>query len=373
MNLPASLADGRYPVERLLGSGGMAIVVLARDEELDRPVAIKLLADNLADDDGIRRRFMRESRLAARLSHPNIVRVYDARDEERPYFVMEYVDGQSVAEEVDQRGCLDWRRALEIAGQVCAALEHAHGAGVIHRDVKPSNLLVDGENVVKVADFGIAIAEDGTRLTASNLALGSMPYLAPERLRDPDAVTAAADLYSLGVVVYELVAGCRPFPCDSLEQIVHRSPQDSPPCLCDSVPDLPAEVDSLIRSCLAAEPENRPSSAKGLAAGLSEALPAQPSLLVATTNGTETVAATGEAAPTVESGREIHWRMVIAATVIAAIIIAGLFGAMALIGNGGGGRAGAISPPRVDPSASPAQSAHRLADWFRAESRPPGP
>src|SRR5919204_287552 len=165
----------------------MAIVVLGRDRELERPVAIKILADNLAANEAIRSRFVRESRIAGGLSHPNVVRVYDAYEGERPYFVMEYVDGRSAAQELEA-GKVEWRRALEIAGQACAGLEHAHEAGIVHRDVKPSNLLVNGDGMVKVADFGIALLADGTRLTTSSVALGSMPYLAPERLRDPDAV-----------------------------------------------------------------------------------------------------------------------------------------------------------------------------------------
>jgi eukaryotic-like serine/threonine-protein kinase len=372
IDLPTELGDGRYRVDRLLASGGMAIVLLGQDEELDRPVAIKMLADNLAADDEIRRRFIRESRIAGRLSHPNIVRIYDAYEDERPYFVMEYVDGQSVADELSQNGCMDWRRAAEIASQACAGLEHAHEAGVVHRDVKPSNLLMDGEEVVKVGDFGIAVAEDGTRLTASNLVFGSAPYLAPERLREPSAVTAAADLYSLGVVIYELVAGGRPFPCESLDQIVDRNPEEPPPCLCDVVPDVPRAMDELVRSCLATDPEHRPASARTLAAELSEAIPAEPALLAATANGAETQLLNGK--PTLASKRDrpIQWRVVAALLALIAIIVAGLFGGMALTGQGGPSQAGGIPQPTISPSASPAQNAQHLADWLREETQPPG-
>jgi serine/threonine protein kinase len=206
---PESLAGGRYRVERTLGSGGMAIVVLARDRELDRPVAIKLLADNLARDADLRARFVREARLAARLSHPNVVKVFDAgEDGGRPYIVMECVNGPTLAEVLARRGRLPPDEAVDLAIQACAGLDHAHEAGLVHRDVKPHNLLLRDDGLLKVADFGIARAVQATRLTEAGTILGTGAYLSPEQAAGED-VTAAADLYSLGAVVYELLTGVR--------------------------------------------------------------------------------------------------------------------------------------------------------------------
>jgi serine/threonine-protein kinase len=165
----------------------MAVVYLAHDEELHRRVAIKVLAEHLAGDDNFRARFLQESKLAGRLSHPNVVQVYDAGETDRsPYIVMEYVPGDTIA----QRGKLSYRDAVPLALQACAGLEHAHGAGLIHRDVKPANLLVREDNVLKVADFGIARAAELTRLTQHGTVLGTAAYLSPEQAAGEEVTTA---------------------------------------------------------------------------------------------------------------------------------------------------------------------------------------
>ena len=192
-----TLAAGRYRIERTLGSGGMAVVYLAHDEELRRRVAIKVLAEHLAEDDNFRARFLQESKLAGRLSHPNVVQVYDAGEtEDSPYIVMEYVPGDTIA----QRGKLSYRDAVPLALQACAGLQHAHAAGLVHRDVKPANLLVREDDVLKVADFGIARAAELTRLTQHGTVLGTAAYLSPEQAAGEE-VTTATDIYSLGAVV----------------------------------------------------------------------------------------------------------------------------------------------------------------------------
>ena len=211
---------GRYDVERTLGGGGMAVVYLARDLELGRPVAVKVLAENVAGDPDLRERFVREARLAGRLSHPNVVRVYDAGEEDgRPFIVMECVEGESLAETVRREGRLDPDRVAELGVQACAGLEHAHRAGLVHRDIKPANLLVTEDGTLKVADFGIAHAIGGTRVTAVGTVLGTVAYLSPEQAFG-EPVTPASDLYSLGACLYELIAGQPPFGYETFAEML---------------------------------------------------------------------------------------------------------------------------------------------------------
>src|SRR5581483_9514550 len=201
---------GRYVLERPLGHGAMAVVDLARDSDLDRPVALKRLAENLARDDELRARFLREGRLAARLSHPNVVRVYDVgEDGERPFIAMEYVDGETLAELVARSGPRPPREAAELGIQICRGLAAVHDAGLVHRDVKPQNLLLGRDGRLRLGDFGIAFGLDATRLTTAGTVLGTAAYLAPEQARGEE-VTAAADLYGAGAVLYELITGRPP-------------------------------------------------------------------------------------------------------------------------------------------------------------------
>jgi eukaryotic-like serine/threonine-protein kinase len=183
----------------------MATVDLAHDVELDRPVALKRLAENLARDEELQRRFVREARLAARLAHPNVVRVFDVGEYDgRPFIAMEYVDGEMLAEVNARRGPLPPAEAAGLAMQICAGLAAAHAAGLVHRDVKPQNLLLGNDGVLKLGDFGIAVRHEGTRLTTAGTVLGTAGYLAPEQARG-EQVTAAADIYAVGAVLYELL------------------------------------------------------------------------------------------------------------------------------------------------------------------------
>ena len=212
----SSVGGGRYRLERPLGHGGMASVYLAHDAELDRPVAVKLLAESLAGDTAFRRRFLREARLAARLSHPNVVAVFDAGEADggRPYIVMEYVEGTTL----EDRGPLPPAEGVALAVQACHGLAHAHAAGLVHRDVKPHNLLLRTDGTLKVADFGIARAAEATALTQVGTVLGTAAYLAPEQAAGEE-VTAAADVYSLGAVLYELLTGRPPYEPASLAAV----------------------------------------------------------------------------------------------------------------------------------------------------------
>src|SRR5215218_8513615 len=205
MDLEGRTLDGRYHLGSLLGAGGMASVHLATDRVLQRQVAVKVLSPPDAQDPLFVERFRREARAAARLSHPNIVSVFDSgSDDGLHYLVMEYVPGESLAQLLQRQGRLAPRRAVELASQVCAALAAAHAQGLVHRDVKPGNVLVGANGQVKVTDLGIVKASAGTTLTGSGKVLGTAAYLSPEQAGG-GPVDARADLYGLGCVLYELL------------------------------------------------------------------------------------------------------------------------------------------------------------------------
>ena len=232
--MSTQLITGRYRVERPLGHGAMSTVDLALDVELDREVALKRLAENLSRDDDLRARFKREARLAARLAHPNVVRIYDIGEDDdgRPFIAMEYVAGETLAELLARRGPLPAREVAELGIQACRALAAAHEAGLVHRDVKPQNLLLRSDGVLKLGDFGVAFGLEGTRLTMAGTVLGTAAYLAPEQARGEE-VTAAADVYGLGAVLYELLTGRPPRNPATLAELSRTTaipvPDDAPP------------------------------------------------------------------------------------------------------------------------------------------------
>jgi serine/threonine-protein kinase len=256
-------AEGRYRLEGQLGHGGMATVYLARDSELDRPVAVKVLAENLAGDESFRRRFLREARLAARLSHPNVVSVYDAGEEAggRPYIVMEHVEGKTLAEVLHERGRLPAEEAVTLALQACSGLEHAHAAGLVHRDVKPQNLLLRSDGTLKVADFGIARAAEATALTQAGTILGTAAYLSPEQALGEE-VSPAADVYSLGAVLYELLTGRPPYEFDSLADLAAQQAEGAITAVSELAPEVPQHVEDAVMRSLARNPAYRPTVAE---------------------------------------------------------------------------------------------------------------
>ncbi|HYX86103.1 MAG TPA: serine/threonine-protein kinase [Gaiellales bacterium] len=253
-------AIGRFRIDATLGRGGMAVVYLAHDTELGRPVALKLLADHAAEDDAFRARFAREARIAARLSHPNIVPLFDAGEHDgRPFIVMEYVKGETLADTLAREGRLPPDRVVDIGRQCCAGLAFAHDAGLVHRDVKPQNLLVTRDGVVKIADFGVAWALDQTRLTLTGSIVGTARYLAPEQTGG-DQITPAADVYALGVVLYELLAGRAPHEGGSLPELVIAKRNQEVAPLRTLRADVPATLDAAVLACLSVSPGERPAA-----------------------------------------------------------------------------------------------------------------
>jgi serine/threonine protein kinase len=258
-----AMIAGRYRIEGRLGVGGMSTVQLAFDQRLERYVAIKLLAEHLADDPAFVSRFRREALAAARLVHPNIVQVFDFGFDERQhqhFIVMEHVSGHSCAELLRDRGHLDVEPGVEIISQACRGLDYAHRNGVVHRDVKPGNLLVSDTDVVKLADFGIARATDQSSITQVGSVLGTAAYLAPEQARGEEA-GPRADLYSLGVVSYQLLSGRLPYEATSLSELALKQQRESPTPLDELNPRVPRELAQAIAMALAIEKEGRPPDA----------------------------------------------------------------------------------------------------------------
>jgi serine/threonine protein kinase len=341
----------RYTVEKTLGRGGMATVELAHDMELDRRVAVKRLFASLADDAVFRQRFLREARMAAALSHPNLVAVFDVGDEDGlPYIVMEYVDGETLADLMQQIGPVAPDRAVDLLLQVCAGLQHAHSAELVHRDIKPQNLLVRSDGVVKIADFGIARTLQATQLTQAGTVLGTAAYLAPEQAAG-EQVTPTADIYSLGAVGYELLTGRTPYEFTSFADLsLQQREPPAPPSAAS------AELASLILRCLSFDPNDRPHSAAALAHELAQAPP-------------DVTAPTEVLAP---RRRTIHVSqrtlLGLAALLGAVLIAVGLAFAYA----GGNSEKPPAAPAQQQDALrrgnTPAESARLLADWLRRRS-----
>jgi serine/threonine-protein kinase len=257
------LFDGRYRIVRKLGTGGMANVYLAEDEVLGRRVAIKILNDRHAGDDQFVERFRREAKNAASLSHPNIVSIYDRGEAEGTYYIaMEYLDGRSLKELIVRRGPAPIHIAVDYARQVLAAIRFAHRHGIVHRDIKPHNVLVDGEGRLKVTDFGIARA-GVSQMTEAGSIIGTAQYLSPEQAKGAP-VDERSDLYSVGVVLYELLTGVVPFTGDTPVEIAmkHLSTVPEPPSAHRA--EIPRDLDMVVLRALAKDPKERYQSAEEL-------------------------------------------------------------------------------------------------------------
>ena len=262
-----TLFDGRYRILRKLGTGGMANVYLAEDEVLGRRVAIKILNDRHAGDDQFVERFRREAKNAASLSHPNIVSIYDRGEAEGTYYIaMEYLDGRSLKELIVARGPAPIHLAVDYARQILAAIRFAHRHGIVHRDIKPHNVLVDGEGRLKVTDFGIARA-GVSQMTEAGSIIGTAQYLSPEQAKGAP-VDQTSDLYSVGVVLYELLTGVVPFSGDTPVEIAmkHLSNVPEPPSAKRA--DVPRDLDLVVMRALAKDPSERYQSAEEMDADL---------------------------------------------------------------------------------------------------------
>jgi serine/threonine protein kinase len=274
MNAPTEVA-GRYRLDRRLGAGGMSTVFLAVDGVLERQVAIKLLAEHLAQDEAFVARFRREALAAARLQHPNIVQVFDSGEDSasgRHFIVMEYVEGPSCADLLREHKMLEVEHAVAYVRDACHGLDYAHRAGVVHRDVKPGNLLVSSETgSVKLADFGIAKAAEQTRITQVGSVLGTAAYLSPEQARGDEA-SPASDIYSLGVCTYQFLTGRLPHEYGSLTELALKQQEEIVEPIVEHRPEVPETLDRAVCLCLNPDPAARYASAlemaEALAAGL---------------------------------------------------------------------------------------------------------
>src|SRR3989440_9132968 len=256
-----SIFDGRYRIVRKLGSGGMANVYLAEDQELGRSVAIKILNDRHANDDQFVERFRREAKNAAGLSHPNIVSIYDRGEAEGTYYIaMEFLDGRSLKELIVSRGPAPVSVAIDYARQILAALRFAHRNGIVHRDIKPHNVLVDSEGRLKVTDFGIARA-GASQMTEAGSIIGTAQYLSPEQAKGAP-VDETSDLYSVGVLLYELLTGVVPFSGDTPVEIAMKHLSSVPEAPSAHRAEIPHDLDMVVMRALAKDPSERYQSAE---------------------------------------------------------------------------------------------------------------
>ena len=282
-----ALIDNRYAVRDTLGEGGMARVYLARDNVLDRDVALKALREQYANDEEFVERFRREAKNAAALNHPSIVQVYDqGRAEDGTYYMaMEYVSGGTLKDRIKKEAPLEPNEAAGIASRIADALDVAHGRGIVHRDIKPQNVLLTASGDAKVADFGIARAASSKTITETNLVLGTSAYMSPEQVRG-DRAGPASDLYSLGVVLYEMLTGEQPYRADDPIATAMKHLDEPPRHPRDANPAVPEGLDALVAKLLAKRPEDRYASAAQLAEDLRRVRDGLPPLAAGPEGGT---------------------------------------------------------------------------------------
>src|SRR6478752_7437635 len=313
----------RYELEELVGTGGMSSVYRAHDRLLDRKVALKVLHEQYADDEDYVERFRREARAVAALSHPNIVTVIDRGEHGgRQFIVFEYVAGENLKQLIARRGPAPVTTALELGIQMARALSFAHQQGLVHRDVKPQNVLLNGEGEAKVTDFGIARSLDVQHgMTQTGTVLGTSDYIAPEQAQG-QRVDEQTDVYSLGVVLYELLTNEVPFPGENFVAVAMRHINEEPPSIRDKRPDVPPRVDEAIRHAMAKDPQARFQTMGDFCAELETCL--------AEVEGTQVTAAVAAPPRRVHARRRgpSPWPLIV---VLCALIAIGAVGAYLLI------------------------------------------
>lgn len=253
--------NNRYEIVKSIGEGGMANVYLAQDTILDRKVAIKVLRGDLSSDDKFIRRFQREALSVSNLSHPNIVEIYDVGEEDGShYIVMEYIEGKTLKQLLKKRESLTLTEVIDIMNQLTDGIAHAHESYIIHRDIKPQNIMIEDDGRIKITDFGIAMALNATQLTQTNSVMGSVHYLPPEQASGK-AATVKSDIYSLGIMMYELLTGTVPFKGDNAVEIALKHMKDKIPSIRKQNPAIPQSVENILLKATAKNPRNRYDSA----------------------------------------------------------------------------------------------------------------
>jgi serine/threonine kinase PknH len=354
---------GKYNITRLLGKGGMGEVYEAYDSAKGRTVALKILAHELSDDGAFRTRFQRESQAAAILQEPHVIPIHDWGEIDGSLYIdMRLVQGQTLLDLIE-KGPLEPSRAVNIIGQVAAALDAAHAEGLIHRDIKPQNILVTPADFAYLVDFGIAETSGDTRLTTEGSQIGTLNYMAPERFRNPVS-TRAVDIYSLACVLYESLTGEIPFTRDSLENLVAAHIASPPPRPSAVNQRLPAAIDDVIARGMAKDPDDRYGTAGALGRAAHRALQTMPNALSAASSSTPTyagltvthpsdVAMTEPTAATSREGesgaRRRGWVLPTAIAVVAALILGGIGVVIGLLVSDNNGHAGADEPSAALP------------------------
>lgn len=268
-NMIGKQLDNRYELLEVIGTGGMAMVYKAQDHRLNRMVAVKILKTELAEDADFRRRFRDESQAVAMLSHPNIVSVYDVSRGEIEYIVMELIDGITLKQYMERRGKLNWREALHFITQIMRGLSHAHSRGIVHRDIKPHNVMILRDGSVKIADFGIARLESAAQQTMTQQALGSVHYISPEQAKG-DRTDARSDIYSAGVVLYEMLTNRLPFEGDNAVAVALQHLSSVPLSPCEIDPTVPEALEKICMKAMASDIDKRYPTADAMVADLEE-------------------------------------------------------------------------------------------------------
>src|SRR5436190_8575212 len=370
----ADVFSNRYEIQRGIARGGMAEVYLARDQLLDRPVAVKVLFAEYARDPSFVERFRREAQSAASLNHPNIVAIYDWGQERGTYFiVMEYVRGRSLRDVVQVNGAFSPRRTAEIGAEIAGALEFAHRNGVVHRDVKPGNVLLTADGDIKVTDFGIARAGTSEALTQTGAVMGTAAYFSPEQAQGLP-VDGRSDVYSLGVVLYEMVTGSPPFTGESPVAVAYKHVREDPEPPAARAPDLPPDLEHIILTAMAKDADSRYQTADELRTDLLRFVRGQPPLggpvtgLVGDGTATAAVAPTQTAPVAALDGhdpdeRRKKRRGALVAGILGAVLIAAVIIALLASAGGGGGGPTAEVPNVVNKPFAQAEQALKLSGF----------